>query len=80
MKKEKLEHVFAAYQIGTGVNAKMIGDEASNKFDVCLAETSEMLGEIEVILKKRHADKVKEGLPIIIHHFQLLGLAKNERS
>ena len=77
MSKEKDEagkkvRVFAAYQIGTGIDAKMVGDESKNRFEVMLSATSAMSREIEEVLAERHAEETKKGLMIIIHHFQLI--------
>lgn len=64
--------VFAAYQVGTGPDAKMVGDESKNRFEVTLAPTSKMLLEIEQQLEERHAEEVARGLVPIVHHFQLI--------
>lgn len=65
--------VFAAYQIGTGIHAKMAGDEEMNKFDVTPGVMSEMVREVEGVLAFRHSCEVKKGLVIIVHHVQLIG-------
>lgn len=70
--KGRKVRVFAAYQLGVGPDAKMIGDGNKNRFNVTFAETSHMIKEIEAILKNRHAKDVNEGRIPIIHHFQLI--------
>ena len=72
MEENSKARVFAAYQVGLGVNAKMVGDESKNKFDVTPGHTSDMVREIEGVLMKRHADEVREGSVIIVHHVQLI--------
>ncbi len=74
MSHEEKVRVFAAYQIGIGPKAKMIGDESKNKFEVTLSTGSNMLREIEEILYKRHAEEIAKipGCIIVIHHFQLI--------
>ncbi|MCK9344668.1 MAG: hypothetical protein M0P64_00900 [Candidatus Pacebacteria bacterium] len=68
----KKVNVFAAYMLGTGPDAKMVGDESKNRFKVTLAPTSKMLQEIEQQLAERHAEEVAKGLVPIVHHFQLI--------
>ena len=72
MQENKKVSVFAAYQIGSGLYAKMVGDESKNKFDVTPGPMSEMAREIESILALRHKDEIVNGLIIIIHHVQLI--------
>ena len=43
MSHEEKVRVFAAYQIGIGPKAKMVGDESKNKFKVTLSTGSNML-------------------------------------
>lgn len=70
---EKKVRVFASYQFGKGLGAKMVGDEKLNRFDVIFSSSSKMIDEIERILRTRHTDEVKKGIPIIINHFQIIG-------
>lgn len=76
--------VFAVYQIGPGIKAKIIGDADKSSFEVTLASTSAMVREVEEILEARHKDEVKEilrnrragggveqGPVIVIIHFHL---------
>lgn len=65
--------VFAAYQIGVGSNAKMIGDESKNIFDVSFGLMSEMICEVERILYERHMKELEVGpVLIVVHHCQLI--------
>lgn len=68
----KKVRVFAAYQIGIGPNAKMVGDESKNKFEVTFSVTSKMIREIEEILAKRHSGEIEQGEVVVVHHFQLM--------
>lgn len=73
MEEKKKVRVFAVYQIGAGIYAKMVGDESKNKFDVTPGCMSDMVREIESILALRHKDEVAKGLVIFVHHVQLIG-------
>lgn len=64
--------VFAAYQLGIGMDAKIVGDESKNTFDVTFGHSSDMIRQIEEVLNRRHADDVKMGLVPIVHHFQII--------
>ncbi|MFA5997235.1 MAG: hypothetical protein WC791_01975 [Candidatus Paceibacterota bacterium] len=68
----KKVRVFAAYQLGTGPDAKMIGGESENRFEVTLGATSAMMLEIEAVLSARHAEAVAKGLIPLIHRYELI--------
>lgn len=65
--------VFASYQLGTGPDAKMVGDESKNRFEVTFSPySSKIMLEIEQQLEERHAEEVAKGLIPLVHHFQLI--------
>jgi len=65
--------VFASYQLGTGPDAKMVGDESKNRFEVTFSPySSKIMLEIEQQLEERHAEEVAKGLAPLVHHFQLI--------